>query len=204
MRRADTSVKLVFCWAHTRRGLFEFHQSSQSPIAAEALQRIAALYAIEEDIRGKPAAQRQAERYARSRPLVESMHDWLQEQLLLLSKSSTLAKAIRYVLNHWAGLTCFLDDGRLELDTNAVEREIRPIVLCRQNALFAGNDSGAEHWAIVATLIASAKLNGVNPLAYLTDALERIVAGRIINTGLDSLLPWNWRPDSSAELAAAA
>lgn len=203
-QRADASVKLVFCWAHARRGLFEFHQSTQSPIAAEALARIAAFYAIEKDIRGKPAAQRQAERHARSRPLVESMHAWLQEQLSLLSKSSTLAKAIRYVLNHWAGLICFLDDGRLELDTNTVEREIRPIVLCRRNALFAGNDSGAEHWAIVATLIASAKLNGINPLAYLTDVLERIVAGRTKNTGLDALLPWNWRPDSSAELAAAA
>jgi hypothetical protein len=138
----------VFCWAHARRGLFEFHHSTQSPIAAEALARIAALYVIEKDIRGKTAAQRQAERQARSRPLVESMHAWLQQQLTRLSKSSKLAIAIRYVLRHWQGLTYFLDDGRLELDTNTVEREIRPIVLCRKNALFAGNDSGAEHWAI--------------------------------------------------------
>jgi hypothetical protein len=92
----------------------------------------------------------------------------------------------------------------LELDTNTVEREIRPIVLCRKNALFAGNDSGAEHWAIAATLIASAKLNDVNPEAYLTDVLERIVAGKTRSTELDSLLPWNWRPGGEAELAAAA
>jgi hypothetical protein len=125
------------------------------------LARISALYAIEKDIRGKTAAQRQAERQARSRPLVESMHAWLEQQLTRISRSSKLAIAIRYVLKHWQGLTYFLDDGRLELDTNTVEREIRPIVLCRKNALFAGNDSGAEHWAIAATLIASAKLNGV-------------------------------------------
>jgi transposase len=202
--RADASVKLVFCWAHARRGLFEVHKSTQSPIAAEALARIAALYAIEKDIRGRTAAQRQAERHARSRPLVDAMHVWLQQQHNRISKSSTLAKAIRYVFNHWEGLTYFLEDGRLELDTNTVEREIRPIVLCRKNALFAGNDSGAEHWAIAATLIASAKLNDVNPEAYLTDVLERIVAGKTRSTELDSLLPWNWRPGGEAELAAAA
>ena len=203
-QRADASVRLVFCWAHARRGLFEFHHSTQSPIAAEALARIAALYAIEKDIRGKTAAQRQAERQARSRPLVESMHAWLEQQLTRLSKSSKLAIAIRYVLRHWQGLTYFLEDGRLELDTNTVEREIRPIVLCRKNALFAGNDSGAEHWSIAATLIATAKLNGVDPLAYLTDVLERIVAGKTRSNNIDSLLPWNWRPDIGTELAAAA
>jgi transposase len=100
------------------------------------LARISALYAIEKDIRGKTAAQRQAERQARSRPLVESMHAWLEQQLTRISRSSKLAIAIRYVLKHWQGLTYFLDDGRLELDTNTVEREIRPIVLCRKNALF--------------------------------------------------------------------
>ena len=107
-------------------------------------------------------------------------------------------------MRHWEGLIRFLDDGRLELDTNTVEREIRPITLGRKNALFAGNDSGAEHWAICASLIASAKLNGLNPFAYLTDVLERIVAGRTKITEIEALLPWNWRPTGMAELPAAA
>ena len=202
--RADASVKLAFCWVHARRGFFEVHASTKSPIAAEALARIAALYAIEAEIRGKPAAQRQAVRQERSRPIVEALHAWLNQQLPRISKATKLAEAIRYTLRHWEGLTRFLDDGRLELDTNTVEREIRPITLGRKNALFAGNDAGAEHWAIAATLIASAKLNGVNPLAYLTDVLERIVAGRTKITEIEALLPWNWRPAGMAELPAAA
>ena len=119
------------------------------------------------------------------------MHEWLNEQLPRISKGSDLAKAMRYTLRHWEGLIRFLDDGRLELDTNTVERQIRPITLGRKNALFAGNNAGAEHWAIIATLIASAKLNDVEPLTYLTDILTRIVAGQTRITNIDSLLPWN-------------
>nr|WP_039884619.1 IS66 family transposase [Acidocella sp. MX-AZ02] len=202
--RADASVKLAFCWVHARRGFFEVHASTKSPIAAEALARIAALYEIEAEIRNQPATHRQAVRQARSRPLVEALHDWLDQQLPRISKATKLAEAIRYALRHWEGLIRFLDDGRLELDTNTVEREIRPITLGRKNALFAGNDSGAEHWAICASLIASAKLNGLNPFAYLTDVLERIVAGRTKITEIEALLPWNWRPTGMAELPAAA
>jgi transposase len=135
---------------------------------------------------------------------VEALHDWLNQQLPRISKATKLAEAIRYTLRHWEGLTRFLDDGRLELDTNTVEREIRPITLGRKNALFAGNDAGAEHWAICATLIASAKLNGLNPLAYLTDVLERIVTGRTKITEIEALLPWKWRPAGMMELPAAA
>jgi hypothetical protein len=126
------------------------------------------------------------------------------DQVPRSSKATKLAKAMRYSLRHWEGLTRFLDDGRLELDTNTVEREIRPITLGRKNALFAGNDAGAEHWAICATLIASAKLNGCNPLAYLTDMLERIIAGRTKITEIEDLLPWNWQPATIATLQAAA
>ena len=130
------------------------------------------------------------------------MRSWLDEQLLRISKGSELAKAMRYVIRHWEGLTRFLDDGRLELDTNTVEREIRRIPLGRKNALFAGNDTGAEHWALMATLIGSAKLSGVEPLAWLTDVLERIVAGTTRANEIDRLLPWNWK--TQATLPAAA
>ena len=130
------------------------------------------------------------------------MRAWLDEQLPRISKGSELAKAMRYVMRHWEGLTRFLDDGRIELDTNTVEREIRRIPLGRKNALFAGNDTGAEHWALMATLIGSAKLSGVEPLAWLTDVLERIVAGTTRANEIDRLLPWNWK--TQATLPAAA
>jgi transposase len=191
--RADEGITLAFCWTHTRRYFFEFYTSTKSPIAADALARIAALYAIEAEIRGQPAAKRKAVRQEKSRPLIEAMHEWLNAQLPRISKGSDIAKAMRYTLRHWDGLIRFLDDGRLELDTNTVERQIRPITLGRKNALFAGNDAGAEHWGIIATLIASAKLNDVEPLAYLTDVLTRIVAGQTRITNIDSLLPWNWK-----------
>jgi hypothetical protein len=118
-----------------------------------ALRRIAALYAIEDEIRGQAADDRVRVRQRQSRPLVEAMHTWFTEQLLRVSGRSTLAQAIRYALNHWKGLVLFLDDGRLELDTNTVERAMRPVALGRKNALFAGADSGGRHWAIVASLI---------------------------------------------------
>jgi len=143
-------------------------------------------------------------RAERSRPIIEALYGWLNKQLPRISKATKLAEAMRYTLRHWEGLTRFLDDGRLELDTNRVEREIRPITLGRKNALFAGNDAGAEHWAICATLIASAKLNGRNSLAYLTDVLERIITGRTKITEIEDLLPWNWQPAAVAPLQAAA
>jgi len=203
--RVDDQVMLAFCWTHARRYFYEFHASTQSPIAAEALARIAQLYAVEAEIRGQPAAVRHAARQAKSRPLIEAMHDWLNAQLSRISKGSDLAKAMRYTLRHWTGLTLFLDDGRIELDTNTVEREIRRIPLGRKNALFAGNDTGAEHWALMATLIASAKLNDVEPLAWLTDILERIVSGRTKATEIDRLLPWHWNADRAAnEIVQAA
>ena len=111
--------------------------------------------------------------------------------------ASTLAQAIRYALNHWDGLKLFLDDGRVELDTNTVERAIRPLTLGRKNALFAGADSGGRHWAMIASLIQTAKLNDVEPRAWLTDVLERIVSGRTKRNALETLLPWNWAAEQS-------
>ena len=171
--RPPGEIRLAFCWAHCRRRFYEIHQATGSPLAEEALRRIGELYAIEAEIRGRPAEERRAVRQERSKPIVDALHAWLTAQLGRVSGKSGLAEAIRYALRHWQGLVLFLDDGRLELDTNTVERAIRPIALGRKNSLFAGSDGGARHWAIVASLVATAKLNGVEPLAWLTDVLER-------------------------------
>jgi hypothetical protein len=179
-------------------------KATHSPLAAEALQRIAALYAIEAAVRGKPAAERQQARQQRSRPLVEAMHVWLTQQLERVSGRSTLAQAIRYALNHWNGLILFLDEGSLELDTNTVERAIRPVALTRKNALFAGADSGGRHWAIIASLIQTGRLSDVEPLAWLTDVLERIVAGRTRQHERETLLPWHWQAARSVEVHSTA
>ena len=127
--------------------------------------------------------------------MVDALHGWLAAQLERVSARSGLAEALRYALRHWDGLVLFLDDGRIELDTNPVERAIRPVALTRKNSLFAGSDGGARHWAIVASLVASAKLNGVEPLAWLTDVLERMVSGRTKAHELERLLPWAWRAE---------
>jgi transposase len=190
----DSGVQLAFCWAHTRRKFYDIHVATKSPLAAQALRRIAELYAIEADIRGQTADERRTIRQERSRPLVEAMQAWLTETLDRISGRSALAQAIRYARNHWSGLVLFLNDGRLELDTNTVERAMRPVALGRKNALFAGADSGGEHWALVATLIQTAKLNKLDPLAWLTDVLERIVSGQTKRNELHTLLPWNWKP----------
>jgi transposase len=194
--RPPGTVQLAFCWAHCRRRFYEIHQATGSSLAAEALRRIGELYRIEAEIRGRPAEERRAVRQERSRPLVDALHGWLGTQLEQVSARSNLAEALRYALRHWDGLVRFLDDGRLELDTNTVERTIRPIALGRRNALFAGNDGGARHWAIMASLVASAKLNGVEPLAWLTDVLERMVSGRTKAHELERLLPWTWKAEA--------
>jgi hypothetical protein len=143
--RADASVRLAFCWAHMRRHFYEFYDSTKSPLAADVLARIRELYAIETEIRGHPAEYRRQMRQERSRPIVEALHAWLQDHLGRVSAISDLAKAMRYTLRHWSGLVVFLDDGRVEMDTNVVERAIRPNTLTRKNALFAGSDVGASY-----------------------------------------------------------
>src|SRR5215207_7763146 len=192
-------VRLAFCWSHVRRRFYELAQAGPAPIASEALARIAALYKVEGEIRGRSPEQRKAVRQARSRPVTEAFEPWLREKLALVSQKSKLAEAIRYVLSRWAGLGLFLDDGRVELDSNVVERSIRPLALTRKNALFAGSDGGAEHWAVVASLIETCKLVGVEPQTYLTDVITRIVAGHS-NSRIDDLLPWAYptTPDLKA------
>jgi hypothetical protein len=201
--RADGSVCLAFCWAHARRKFYEFHQATGSPLAAEVLAQIRSLYAIENDIRGLPAELQRQMRQARSRPVVEALHAWLQTNIVRVSGASGLAEAMRYAIRHWPGLVVFLDDGRVELDTNVVERAIRPIALGRKNALLAGSDGGARHWAMAMTLITTAKLNDVEPMAYLTDVLERAVSGRTRSHELRTLQPWNWQPDAALDASMA-
>jgi transposase len=196
------AITLAFCWAHLRRHFFDIAKGGDAPIASEALERIAALYAIEKTIRGLSADERRAVRQERSRPVVVALKAWLEHQLTRVSAKATIADEIRYGLNHWEGLTRFLDDRRIELDTNIVERGIRPIVLNRKNALFAGHDEGAQNWACIASLIETCKLNGVDPQAYLTDVLTKLVnlwpASRI-----DELMPWAWAAEHLAKRLAA-
>jgi transposase len=186
-KRGD--VQLAFCWSHVRRPFFELVAGGPAPIASEALERIGRLYAIEKDIRGRNAEARRAVRQEKSRPIVDDLEPWLRAKLALISQKSKLAEAIRYALSRWDGLTRFLDDGRIEIDSNVVERTIRPIALNRKNALFAGSDGGGEHWAVIASLIETCKLCDVEPHAYLADVIAKIVNGHP-NSQIDDLLPW--------------
>jgi transposase len=194
--RVGGNIQLAACWAHARRKFYEVHQATSSPIAAEALRRIAELYAIETTIRGESAGTRQSARQVRSLPLVEAIKLWFETKLQHIPPRSGLADAIRYALTRWSDLGRFIDDGRIELDNNTVERAIRPIALGRKNHLFAGSDGGAARWATVCSLITTAKLNNVEPFAYLKDVLERMSSGHPMSR-LDDLLPWNWKPSNT-------
>ena len=192
-RRND--VVLAACWAHARRKFFDLAKGGTAPIADEILARISQLYAVEADIRGQSADARRQARRARSAPLLETLRSVMDDKIRRLPGKSPTAEAIRYVQSRWTELSRFLDDGRIELDTNPVERAMRPIALNRKNALFAGSDEGAEHWATVATLIECCKLHGVNPAAYLEDVLTRLVVGHL-NSRLDELTLWVWKAAS--------
>jgi transposase len=188
-KRQGGPLVLALCWSHFRRRFYDIAKGGNAPIATEALLRIGRLYQIEDEIRGQSADARRAARQARSRELVDKLHVWLRQQLGRVSRSSVIAEDIRYGLNHWEGLSRFLDDGRIEIDSNTVERSIRGIALGRKNSLFAGNDEGAENWACLASLIETAKLNGVHPHAWLTDILTKLV-NRWPASRIDELMPW--------------
>jgi transposase len=187
----ENAVTLAFCWSHVRRGFYDLAKAGAAPIATEALSRIAALYHIETAIRASSAEQRRAARQAESRPLVLDLRAWFERQIAKLPARSPTAEAIRYALNHWDGLERFLDDGRIELDSNTVERAMRPVALSRKNALFAGSDEGGANWAAIASLIETCKLNGVDPQAYFTDLLTRLINGWP-QARIDDLMPWNF------------
>jgi hypothetical protein len=182
-------VELAFCWAHVRRRFYELAAAGAAPIASEALTRINALYEIETRIRGRCPDERRAARQDKSRMIVDELESWLRGKLQMISQKTKLAEAIRYALSRWKGLTRFIDDGRIDVDSNVVERSIRPIALNRKNALFAGSDGGGEHWAIIASLIETCKLCDVDPQFYLADLITKIVNAHP-NSRIDELLPW--------------
>jgi transposase len=182
-------IEQAACWAHVRRKFYDLEQAHASPVAREALQRIGALYGIEETIRGKPPDERREVRQAQSKPLLDSLRQWFEEILSKLSRKSETTAAIRYALVRWDALLRYVEDGHIEIDNNAAERSLRGVALGRKNYLFAGSDVGGERAATIYSLIGSAKLNGLDPEAYLREVLTRI-ADHPINR-IEELLPWN-------------
>jgi transposase len=188
------------CWAHGRRKFFDLARINKAPIAIEAVERIDAMFAIEREINGMTPQERVPARHERSRPLVIDLENWLREQRARVSRNSETGKAIDYSLKRWAALTRFLDDGRLCMSNNAAEREMRAVAVGRRNWTFAGSDEGGRRAAAIYTLIATAKLNDIDPQAWLADVLARLPdhpAKRI-----HEFLPWNWRPKIIAAEAA--
>lgn len=180
-------IRLAFCWAHVRRKFYEL--ADTSPVATEVLRRIALLYAIEGEVRGSPAEGRRTARAEQSRIIVDDLHRYLEARNAQVSAKSKLGEAIRYALTRWDGLSRFIDDGRIDLDSNAVERSIRPLALNRKNALFAGSDEGGDNWAVIATLIECCKLSAINPNEWLTKTLARLANGHPANR-VGQLMPW--------------
>jgi transposase len=186
---ANGRIQEAACWAHVRRKFYDLAQAHGSPIAKEAIERIAALYAIESEIRGRPPDERRQVRQARARPLLDSLHQWLESCLTKLSRKSDTTAAVNYALGRWPALVRYADDGRLEIDNNAAERALRAVALGRKNYLFAGSDTGGQRAAAMYSLLGTAKLSGLDPEAYLREVLTRI-ADHPVNR-ISELLPWN-------------
>ncbi|CAH2606032.1 transposase (plasmid) [Rhodovastum atsumiense] len=187
----DAPLIEVACWSHARRGFYEVHHATASPIALEALERIAALFAIESAIRGQPPERRVAVRQEHATPLLEQLKVFLETSLRQVSGKSELAKAIRYALSRWKALARYVSNGRLEMSNNAAERAMRSPVLGRRNYLFCGSDAGGRRAACIYTIIETCKLNSIDPQAYLTDILGRIADHPIQR--ISELLPWHWK-----------
>jgi transposase len=200
--KEDGRIQEAACWAHVRRKFYDLLEAHRSPIAGEAIERIGQLYAIEEQIRGRPPDQRRAVRQTRSRPLLVSLHDWFEASLLKLSRKSDTTAAIRYALTRWDALVRYCDDGRIEIDNSAAERALRAVALGRKNYLFAGSDAGGERAAAIYSLIGTAKLNELDPEAYLREVLTRI-ADHPVNR-IAELFPWNLVPVGAQATQPAA
>jgi len=186
----DGTIQQAPCMAHIRRKFYDLMEAHHSPIATEAIERIGHLYAIEKEVRGRSPGQRRSVRNARARPLLDSMHLWLQTSLGTLSRKSETAAAIQYALTLWPAMVRYVDDGRIEIDNSAAERSLRGVAVGRRNYLFAGSDRGGERAAVFYTLIESAKLNGLDPEAYLRHVLTHIAEHPIRR--IEELLPWNF------------
>lgn len=191
LKRPAQDVMLAYCWAHARRKLHDVTQSGAAPIAQEGLAHIQVLYRIEKDLRGQTADQRHAARQERSKPIIDAVEIWLAQSRARVSAKSPTGEALKYIAKYWNGLCLFLTDGRIELDNNPVERTIRPIALNRKNALFAGHDTGAQNWAVIASLIETCKLNQIEPHGYLSGVLTAIASGHK-QSDINKLLPWNY------------
>ena len=203
-RAQGGAIQLAFCLAHARRKFVEVFKSTKSPFAREVIERLRAVYAIEAEIRGRSAEERQAARSTRTAPLMTALRSHLSEMEGQFFSQSKLSEAITYVLNHWDGLTLFLSDGRVEVDSNSVERSMRPIAMGRRSSLFSGSEGGAESWAVIASIVNTAKLHELDPQRYLADVLERIVSGRTKSHQLSELLAWNWKAAHACPAPIAA
>jgi hypothetical protein len=188
----DGRIQQAPCWAHVRRHFYDLEQAHGSAIAGEALQRIGALYTVEEQIRGKPPEERRKVRQAQSKPLLDSLRQWLETSLAKLSRKSDTTAAIRYALSRWDALARYIEDGNIEIDNSAAERSLRGVALGRKNYLFAGSDAGGERAAAMYSLIGSAKLSGLDPEAYLREIMTRVADHPI--SRIKELLPWNIKP----------
>jgi len=198
--RKPGPISEVACWSHARHNFFDLARLAKAPIAIEAVKRIDELFAIEREINGLSPQERLCVRNERSRPLMVALEVWLREQRAKLSGQSSVSKAIAYCLTRWVALTRFIDDGRLCMSNNAAEREIRPIAVGRHNWTFAGSDEGGRRAAAIYTLIHTARINDVDPHAWLADVLDRLQdhpAKRV-----DELLPWNWKRERIQKAAA--
>ena len=191
---ATGRINEAACWAHVRRKFFEIDKVQPNSFATDVLRDIALLYAVEKQIKGKPPDQRAAVRQARAGPVLETLKQRLQTTLGQIPRKFPLAKAIHYALTRWDALLRYVDDGNIEIDNNPIEREIRPVALGRKNYLFAGSDAGGERAAMMYGLINTAKLNGVEPEAYLSHVLS-VIAEHPVNR-VEELLPWNVQLDS--------
>lgn len=201
--KAPRDIVEVGCWSHSRRKFTDILEKSPSPIAAEAVVRIAELFAIERDIKGAPPDERRRIRQSKAVPKLEALRVWLEAQNRGLSSDSNLARACRYPLNRWQAMIRYCDDGRLEISNNLVENALRGVALGRRNWMFVGSMKGGEAAALFYSLAGTCRLNGVEPEAWFTDVIERI--GNYPINRIDDFLPWRWQASKlSNDLEKAA